>query len=316
MSERAPAFANGSWRLFCVRGIDVRVHWTWLIVAYYDISSRAGEYSSIVWNAAEYVSVFGIVLLHEFGHVLACRQVGGKADRIVLWPLGGVALVQPPPRPGAFLWSLVAGPLVNVVLVPVTVGLVAVSQFADWSNVAPNVARFVFALAVVNFIMLVFNLLPIYPLDGGQILQTLLWFFIGRGRSLMIATVLGFVLGSGLIIFALAMQEWWLCVLAGFVLFRSFRGIQDSRVLVRLESALQRTDAVCPACHRPAPGGEVWRCGFCREWIDVFKTGAKCPCCNTNIDNLICHACGQRAPFSAWLVQAESDPSARPSGTP
>ena len=67
----------------------------------------------------EYLALFVIVLLHEFGHALACRQVGGQADQIVLWPLGGVAYVAPPPRPGATLWSIAAGPLVNVVLVPV-----------------------------------------------------------------------------------------------------------------------------------------------------------------------------------------------------
>ena len=49
-------------------------------------------------------------MLHEFGHALACRQVGGQADLIVLWPLGGVAYVNPPPRPGALLWSIAAGP--------------------------------------------------------------------------------------------------------------------------------------------------------------------------------------------------------------
>ena len=57
--------------------------------------------------------------MHEFGHALACRQVGGKANQIMLWPLGGVAYVSPPQRPGAMLWSIAAGPLVNVVLVPV-----------------------------------------------------------------------------------------------------------------------------------------------------------------------------------------------------
>ena len=65
-------------------------------------------------NVLEYLALFGIVLLHEFGHALACRQVGGTADRIMLWPLGGVAYVNPPSRPGATLWSLAAGPLVNV----------------------------------------------------------------------------------------------------------------------------------------------------------------------------------------------------------
>ena len=60
-----------------------------------------------------------IVLIHEFGHQLACRSVGGQTHDIVLWPLGGVAYVSPPQRPGAQLWSIAAGPLVNVILFPI-----------------------------------------------------------------------------------------------------------------------------------------------------------------------------------------------------
>src|SRR6202035_4695164 len=105
-------------------GIDVFLHWSWSLVAAYEIQTRKGSYSSITWNVLEYLALFLIVMIHEFGHALACRQVGGRADQIVLWPLGGVAYVDPPPRPGATLWSIAAGPLVNVVLVPIlwTVG--------------------------------------------------------------------------------------------------------------------------------------------------------------------------------------------------
>src|SRR5579871_2548884 len=115
--------ARGSLRIAHVFGIDVFVHWSWAIVALFEITYRASEFSSVVWNLLEYLSIFCIVLCHEFGHALACRSVGGTANRIVLWPLGGVAYVDPPQRPGAVLWSIAAGPLVNVVLVPITVGL-------------------------------------------------------------------------------------------------------------------------------------------------------------------------------------------------
>ena len=109
---------QGSIRLFRLAGIDLYLHWSWFLVAYYGISMRAGRYPSMMWSVLEYLLLFAIVLLHEFGHSLACRQVGGRADRIVLWPLGGVAYVDPPQRPGAILWSIAAGPLVNVVLAP------------------------------------------------------------------------------------------------------------------------------------------------------------------------------------------------------
>src|SRR5262245_54322784 len=111
---------SNSLRIFQIAGISVYVHWSWLIVAVIAFQFRRDTYASPIWNVIEYLSLFGIVLLHEFGHAFACRQVGGKADRIVLWPLGGIAFVSPPQRPGAVLWSIAAGPLVNLVLLPVT----------------------------------------------------------------------------------------------------------------------------------------------------------------------------------------------------
>jgi Zn-dependent protease len=101
-------------RIFRFNGIDLFLHWSWFLVAAYEISDRQRAYSSITWNILEYLALFVIVMLHEFGHALACRQVGGIANQIVLWPLGGVAYVNPPQRPGATLWSIAAGPLVNV----------------------------------------------------------------------------------------------------------------------------------------------------------------------------------------------------------
>src|SRR5215467_3925615 len=105
---------RGSIRIFRLFGIDVYLHWSWFLIVLFAVQTRAHAYGqSYGWNVLETLSLFGIVLMHEFGHALACRQVGGKADQIVLWPLGGVAYVAPPPRPGATLWSIAAGPLVN-----------------------------------------------------------------------------------------------------------------------------------------------------------------------------------------------------------
>jgi Zn-dependent protease len=97
-----PTGNKGSIRLFRFAGINVFLHWSWFLVAVFEIKNRVG-YSSIVWNIFEYLALFVIVTLHEFGHALACRQVGGSSNQIVLWPLGGVAYVNPPPRPGATL---------------------------------------------------------------------------------------------------------------------------------------------------------------------------------------------------------------------
>ena len=105
---------SGGIRLFRIAGITVFLHWSWFLVAYWELRERGIDDLPLPWRVAEYLSLFGIVLLHEFGHAFACRSVGGIAERIVLWPLGGVAYVSPPMRPAPFLWSIAAGPLVNV----------------------------------------------------------------------------------------------------------------------------------------------------------------------------------------------------------
>src|SRR5437667_12799407 len=99
---------------------------------------RGRRYPSIAWNIAEYLTLFLIVTLHEFGHALACRQVGGTANRIVLWPLGGATYMSPPPRPDATLWCSAARPLVNVDLPPVLSIFWFVMRWLGWAAAMPK----------------------------------------------------------------------------------------------------------------------------------------------------------------------------------
>ncbi len=206
-----PTGRQGSIHLFRFSGVDVFLHWSWFLVAAYEIQLRKGRYSSITWNVLEYLALFLIVLTHEFGHALACRQVGGRADRIVLWPLGGVAYVDPPPRPGATLWSIAAGPLVNVVLVPVLWIAGTATQAAGLARV---VTRPLYVAATLSsgltWACSCSTSFPSIPLDGGQILRSLLWFVLGRARSLMVATVVGLIGVAGFIGLALWRQDVWL----------------------------------------------------------------------------------------------------------
>jgi Zn-dependent protease len=230
----------GSVPLFRIAGIQVYLHWTWLVVAYFEIVNRVNKYHSMTWNVIEYLALFGIVLLHEFGHALACRQVGGQANRIMLWPLGGVAFVQPPPRPGAVLWSIAAGPLVNVILLPVTVMAFMFAIGAGWRSEYPDFVHFLLSIAVINLGLLIFNLLPIYPLDGGQILQALLWFVIGQARSLMVSGIIGLAGAAGLIVLALVrLQDNWLAFVAIFVAWQAWRGFRLGARLQALHPTLE-----------------------------------------------------------------------------
>jgi Zn-dependent protease len=293
---------QSSLHLFRWSGIDVFLHWSWFLVAVIEIQGRNRHYSSITWNVLEYLALFVIVLLHEFGHSLACRQVGGTANRIVLWPLGGVAYVDPPPRPGATLWSIAAGPLVNVALMPVLLALGYLSRSAGWAQTLPNLHALLRSVWWIDVTLLAFNILPIYPLDGGQILRSLLWFIFGRARSLMIATVFGFVGIIGFIGLAIWLQSIWLGVLAGFMLLNCWSGLQHARALSRMAKLARRDGFVCPACKTAPPVGSFWQCGQCQQSLDTFASGAMCPHCGARFAVTKCLDCGVANPISQWAV--------------
>lgn len=300
---------QGSIHLFRFSGIDVFLHWSWFLVAVYEIQSRAGSYSSVTWNVLEYVALFVIVTLHEFGHALACRQVGGKANRIVLWPLGGVAYVDPPPRPGATLWSIAAGPLVNVALLPILVILFLVARSSGWAYDSPDVYKLIRAILYIDAGLLIFNILPVYPLDGGQILRSLLWFVLGRGRSLMVATVLGLVGVVGFIGLAVWVKDMWLAAIAVFMLMNCWGGLRHAQDLLRVAKLPRRVGYICPTCNTAPPLGAFWKCENCGQPFDTFQTGAVCPHCSTQFQTTTCLDCGRRHPLSEWMAPTLEAPA-------
>ena len=242
---------GGTIRLFKFSGITVYLHFSWFLIAAYEFSRRSGVYSSMVWAAFEYVALFAIVLLHEFGHALACRQTGGVADRIVLWPLGGIAFVNPPRRPGAMLWSIAAGPLVNVILLPIlsialTLSRVGVDEPGD-------LGLFLYHVWWINLGLLIFNILPVYPLDGGQILRSLLWFPLGEIRSLQIASVIGLIGSIGLagLMLLLGTPIFWTAIMSLFLISRAVAGWQYAKALVQEEEANRQAQLVPTIPHRP-----------------------------------------------------------------
>jgi Zn-dependent protease len=292
---------QGSIRLFRLAGIDLFLHWSWFLVALYQIQQRAKAYPSLVWPTLEYLALFGIVLMHEFGHALACRSVGGQSNQIVLWPLGGVAYVAPPPRPGATLWSITAGPLVNVVLAPIFTLVMMAASWLGWDEAFPPLYKLVQTVWGINLILLCFNLLPIYPLDGGKILWALLWFVIGRARSLMVATIIGFIGVAALIGVAIMSRSFWFGILSVFALLNCWNGLMQARVLARIAKLPRRSGFACPECQQSPPLGPFWRCDKCLRPFDPFETGAVCPHCGTSVGVARCIDCGKVNPMSEWI---------------
>lgn len=291
---------EGSLRLGRFAGIDVFVHWSWFLVAVYAVQYRAGHYHAFIWNVYEYLALFAIVLMHEFGHSLACKQVGGIAREIVLWPLGGVAYVSPPPRPAAHLWSLAAGPLVNAVLVPVFYFLEKWGRSSGLRFDAPDLFMLIQWVGYINLALLVFNMLPVFPLDGGQILRSLLWFAIGPAKSLYVASLIGFL---GVAVFAwIAFQQEsvFLGVLTFFVFLRCKSGWDHAKALMKVAAIPTRPEFACPVCKEPPPKGPIWLCPQCGTPFDMFATDAVCPNCSATSPATLCPRCGQARPVSEW----------------
>lgn len=301
---------SGSLRIGRVAGIDVYVHWTWALMGYFEIMhrSRVGPfaYESGVWNAVEFLSLFGIVLLHEFGHALACRSVGGRANRVVLWLLGGAAFVQPPPRPGALLWSIAAGPLVNLILFPILLGCAFLS--ARLVGKEEDLTRFLVVMTTLDVILFVFNILPIYPLDGGQILHALLWFIIGRVKSLVVASAIGLVCGVAVVVVALLTSDFWLLLIAGFVALQCVGGFQQARLLSRMLSGPRHDWAHCPKCGEAPFKGPIWACDQCRTRFDAFEHQAVCPGCKNPFPTTMCPSCHARNPIALWYPAVSAAP--------
>jgi Zn-dependent protease len=204
--------------------ITVVIHWTFLLYAGNELLLRKSANPGL---AALFLALlFGTVLVHEFGHALSCRAVGGEANHIVLWPLGGIAFVQPPMNPRAWLITTVCGPAVNAVLWPVfyLVSQVVVTRYYGvevWDYVhgqisnTTGIVTFDASLPVqiclymwqINRLLLLFNLIPAYPMDGGRILQEVLWMVVGYPRSLKIAGMVGTVAGGAFIVLGLGLHE-------------------------------------------------------------------------------------------------------------
>jgi len=314
--ERSTA---GSIHLMRLWGIDVFLHWSWFLIAFVLISTRrptapegadsgdAVTYLFYFWRAVEYVALFGIVLMHEFGHALACRSVGGKADTIVLWPLGGIAFVSPPARPAALLWTIVAGPLVNLVLL-VPCGL---CWYLLGPDAWPALREVLLALTIINLVLFVFNMMPVYPLDGGQIVHALLWFFLGRWRSLQIASAVGSFVGVSLFAFLTALVllnqvEVGAVLMLGlillFILMQSLNAFRVASHYLAVELLPPRQDCACPHCLRAPPRGRHWLCHECQTRFDTFETRGQCPGCGAWYLDTACPHCQHSNHIDRWFL--------------
>lgn len=184
-----------SFRLLTVAGTQVRIHLTFfLLLAWFG----AVQWMAVGLEAAVFAVIFIIllfvcVLLHEFGHVFAARRYGIRTPDITLLPIGGLAsLERMPEKPSQEVIVALAGPAVNVVIAFVLVAFAGARLDPAALNLMENPASDMLArVAIANIALVVFNLIPAFPMDGGRVLRALLAMRMGFVRATRVAAVVG-----------------------------------------------------------------------------------------------------------------------------
>src|SRR5437667_5144275 len=178
-----------------IADIEVRIHVTfllflaWIGFTYYQVGGPAAAAEGVLFILA----LFGCVLLHEFGHALAARAFGIRTPDITLLPIGGVARLQRmPDQPWQELLVAIAGPLVNVVIAAIIIfALGRQAQIEHLRNLQEPGVETLAKLASVNISLVLFNLIPASPMDGGRVLRSLLAMALPYSRATQIAAWIG-----------------------------------------------------------------------------------------------------------------------------
>ena len=258
--------------LYRAWGITVAIHIGFVIyIVLVLLMSIPQGAAGVGYKAVFLLSLFGLVLLHEYGHCFACRRIGGEADHILMWPLGGLASCLPPHGWKPELITTLGGPAVNAALVlPLgllvyaltgQLGTVVFNPFAVFATGGPISlieagSAFMFYAKVLvfqayfsNWVLLAFNVLvPMYPMDGGRILRALLWRSTDEAKASDVSSTVGLIAAMILVIVGLVTGETILAaigLLGGLVCWtekQRRRMMGDDPILVASAAAAREQD--------------------------------------------------------------------------
>ncbi len=263
------------WRIGTVFGVPLMMHGTFvLLLAFYAISGLAqGGAAGALLNLALGITVFAVVVLHELGHIAAYRHYGIKAKDIILSPMGGIARgIAGPGGGGAFqkpkqeLVIAAAGPAVNLVLAGLTYAAI---RLAPWTALGDS-AVVVWSLAkwflTMNVFLLVFNLIPALPMDGGRMLRAVLTGKMGFLKATQVAARVARWATLAMAIYGVATGNFTLLLVAGAVYVMSWMELAQAHASQVTNNPLFRIfGGGAPGAGFPGggfPGGGFQRGGF------------------------------------------------------
>lgn len=230
-----------SMKIAKLAGIDIFIHFTffilvtWVAFIQWKLNGSIGAaFSGVVFILA----IFACVVLHELGHALAAKKYGIRTQDIILLPIGGVArLERMPNRPIQELWVALAGPAVNVVIAALlAICLWFTKTLTPDNQLAMTTSAFVERIMGVNIFLVLFNMIPAFPMDGGRVFRALLATRVAYSK----ATQVSANLGQGIALLFGVIGLFYNPILL-FIAFFVWMGAAQETRMIRAKSALNRT---------------------------------------------------------------------------
>ena len=244
-----------SWKIARPFGIELNIHWTfWLLPLWVILTFKEPEFLPLWMHVLFIGPLFLCIVLHEYGHALMAKQFGIQTHSITLTPLGGIAQLERMSRePWEEFWIAVAGPAVNVVIAFVLgVGLGVYEAF-NLGFLGVLWWRFLLIAFVANVVLVVFNMIPAFPMDGGRVLRALLAAALGPLRGTRVAVTIGtfFAILIGMVGW-LKLDNPWMIFIGLFVIWAGNQELQALEMEERHRHGLD--DAGVPAEFAASPG--------------------------------------------------------------
>lgn len=250
-----------SWSITVARafGSEIRIHLTFLLLLIWigAVYYQQGGANAALFGVVFISSVFACVLLHELGHALAARRYGIRTPDITLLPIGGLArLERMPEKPMQEIVIAVAGPLVNVVIAAVLIVGLGGLPTTEIDIGQTTITGFLGQLAAVNVILVLFNLIPAFPMDGGRVLRAVLALNMNRARATRIAARIGQVIAVGFAAFGFASGNFILILIAVFI-YLAATAESETTGLMEMARRMPVDRAMIRAFEALAPGATI-----------------------------------------------------------
>ncbi len=248
-----PIVLGWSINLFRIRGIQLSLHFTFLLLLAYWAKEGydQGGVTGAFWSTALILAIFTCVVLHELGHSFTARRFGVGVRRILLMPIGGMAEFDSIPRqPARELLMTVAGPAVNFVLAALLWLVVDRSSGLPDNALPASLGELGWCLFYWNICMGIFNLAPVFPMDGGRILRAFLAIKLPYLRATFWAVTIGKVLAVIAAVIAFYTERTMIGILFAFIFFA---GEAEYRALLRREREDEQWRAMMAQLNAPHP---------------------------------------------------------------